>query len=158
MDVALTVDAEALLRALDVAPERTLRHMRRGLIDAVALVQRIARQQHRFQAHTGALERSVSSRILDDTTAEVFLNQNVAPYGPYVHEGTRAHLIAPHHRKALRWPDLRDSWRYAKRVHHPGTKADQFLYTAATSSRDKLTAIFTRQTVRALVEAGLPIA
>jgi hypothetical protein len=44
------------------------------------------------------------------------------------HEGTRAHMIRPSRRKALRWPGATQSgWVFAKYVHHPGTRPNRYL-------------------------------
>ena len=44
---------------------------------------------------------------------------------------------------------------FAKHVHHPGTKPDEFLYEAAARSRMEINAIFGRHTQEALRKAGL---
>lgn len=44
------------------------------------------------------------------------------------HEGTRPHDIRPRYKRALRWPGATKSgWRFAKVVHHPGTKPNRYL-------------------------------
>lgn len=55
------------------------------------------------------------------------------PYSLAVHEGTRPHVIEPKHAKALRFPSKGGTIVYAKRVNHPGTKANPFLTTALES-------------------------
>jgi hypothetical protein len=44
------------------------------------------------------------------------------------HNGTRAHVIQPRYRKALRFPGhTKSGWQFAKIVHHPGTKPNRYL-------------------------------
>lgn len=52
-----------------------------------------------------------------------------APYAIYVHEGTRGHAIEPRTRTVLRFTVGGDVV-FARRVQHPGTKANPFLRKA----------------------------
>lgn len=155
MDILLKLDADRLLQALDAAPRKTVRQMRLALREAMADVQKQAKEQHRFKARTGRLERSVNTRVADAATGVVFLNENTAPYAPFVHRGTRAHIIEPRKKKLLRWVNRRGQWRSSYLVHHPGTKPDPFLHEAANSQRGKINAIFAKRAALALFEAGL---
>jgi hypothetical protein len=73
-----------------------------------------------------------------------------ASYALYVHEGTKAHDIRPKNRKALRFPADGGSStlggrvrsggkvRFAKRVRHPGTKANPFMLRGAKKAVEGL--------------------
>jgi len=105
------------------------------------------------------------------------INPIIAPYGHWVHKGTKAHDIFPKNKKCLRWvtavggkqalgPGTYQNMRngkyragsefaLAKHVHHPGTKPDEFLYQAAERSRGEINAIFGRHVDEAQRKAGL---
>ena len=101
------------------------------------------------------LERSVDYHVLPGTLEGVIeIDPAVAPYGHWVHTGTRPHDIFPRNKQALRWT-ADNSFRFAKRVHHPGTQPDEFLYEAAERGRAEVNAIFSRHTDEALRKAGL---
>ena len=83
--------------------------------------------------------------MISDKTAEVYIDNDVAYYGPFVHEGTRAHYIFPKEKQSLRWvPSGGNGFVFAKRVFHRGTKPDQFLYEALDNSREAVHDIFSK--------------
>lgn len=55
-----------------------------------------------------------------------------AEYALAVHEGQRAHDITPTRARALAW-QAPGGMRYARRVHHPGTKPRRFLSDALSA-------------------------
>lgn len=89
---------------------------------------------------TGNLGRSIHVAMVTETTARV---QAGASYAAYVEKGTQPHEITPKARKALRFAASASGARltgtprkgaaviFAKRVHHPGTKAKPFLKPGA---------------------------
>lgn len=89
---------------------------------------------------TGNLGRSIHIGAVTPTRAETSAS---ADYAGYVEQGTRPHVIRPKNRKALRWAassgDARLSGsprsggrvRFAKRVQHPGTRAQPFMVPGA---------------------------
>lgn len=116
---------------------------------------------------------------------EIFIDEKIAPYGKYVHEPTgiygpkhRKYLIAPKNKKMLRWARFIDGAKpisvsqyknmrkgkyrkgehgfvLSKKVMHPGSAADQFIYIAAQRQREWINDIFARHTQSAIKEAGL---
>lgn len=89
---------------------------------------------------TGNLGRSIHIASSTPTTALVVASAN---YAADVEFGTRAHEITPKAKKALRWaataagrrlsgaPRIGAAVVFAKRVHHPGTRAHPFLVPGA---------------------------
>lgn len=89
---------------------------------------------------TGNLGRSIRIGRVTPNEAETIAG---ASYALFVHEGTRAHDIVPRTKKALRFPADSGSAtlggrvrsggkvRFAKRVRHPGTKANPFMLRGA---------------------------
>ena len=89
---------------------------------------------------TGNLGRSIHLGAVTPTRAETIAS---ADYAAYVEQGTRPHEIRPRNRKALRWaassgdarlsgsPRSSGRVRFAKRVQHPGTRAQPFMIPGA---------------------------
>lgn len=89
---------------------------------------------------TGNLGRTIH---LGPVTATTALTVATANYAAYVERGTRPHEITPRAAKALRWaaspagarltgtPRKGAAVVFAKRVHHPGTKAYPFMIPGA---------------------------
>jgi hypothetical protein len=80
---------------------------------------------------TGALVASIQGGAISGSFIGGSLEGQVnalAPYAAFVNYGTRPHVIEPISRKALRFPNSRGpGFAFAKRVMHPGTKAQPFL-------------------------------
>lgn len=89
---------------------------------------------------TGNLARTIHVGAVTPTRAETIAS---AHYATHVETGTRAHEIRPRNRKALRFPADKASARlsgaprvggrvrFAKRVMHPGTRAQPFMVPGA---------------------------
>lgn len=89
---------------------------------------------------TGNLGRSIHTENLTATSVDVVAS---AKYAAYVEHGTRPHEITPKARKALRFAPSAGGRRlsgtprvgadvvFAKRVHHPGTRAQPYLIPGA---------------------------
>lgn len=59
-----------------------------------------ARAHHRFENRTGRLRSAVNSNVLKDTV-RVRINDRLAPYGKYLHNGTRHIADDPFVEKAV---------------------------------------------------------
>lgn len=121
------------------------KRLRQAIRASAREVQEEAQRTHRFTSRSGQLERAIDARMIGDKTAEVYIDSNIAPYGPFVHEGTRAHYIFPREKQSLRWvPSGGNGFVFAKRVFHRGTQPDQFLYEALDNSREAVHDIFSK--------------
>lgn len=80
----------------------------------------------------GLLRRSITSRVVSDTRAEVGTNTT---YARPVHEGSRPHIITPKRAKALFWKGARHP---VKSVRHPGNRPNPFMRRAADNSRARV--------------------
>lgn len=155
MDIKVKFDAQAVAAAFEKSPDVTLTYIRRALLESCRLVQHDARYNHRFTARTGALERAITYRVRKSAIEGViYIDDKIAPYGKFVHTGTRPHDIYPKNKKSLRWAG-NSSFIFARHVRHPGTKPDEFLYKAADKNRQKINDIFKRKTAEALQEIGV---
>jgi len=75
----------------------------------------------------GAFRDSIrGSRHVDATGAVLTFTSNV-PHAKFVIGGTRPHLIRPRHARALYWVDPSGRDRFARLVHHPGTRPNRFV-------------------------------
>jgi len=82
----------------------------------------------------GRLRAGITPTIKNNGVTGV-VSVNVG-YGIFVHEGTKPHQILPRNRKMLAWSTMLSGRstkynRFARRVMHPGTKANLFLKKAA---------------------------
>lgn len=82
---------------------------------------------------TGKLERQTFYRIVPVTDSRSSFTLKLwfgskPDYSKYVNEGTRPHVIKPKRSSVLAWADAQTGKMvYAKEVHHPGTKPNQYL-------------------------------
>jgi hypothetical protein len=80
---------------------------------------------------TGDLSTSISGSVITPPLrGEVKAGGDSAPYVMSVHEGTQPHEITPKTAQYLQFPNQAGEMVYAKRVFHPGTKANPFLWEA----------------------------
>jgi hypothetical protein len=130
----MSVKGVPQLRARLKAIEPDADMMRRLALSA------IREQKIEVPRRTGNLGRSIRIGRVTPNEAETIAS---ASYALYVHEGTKAHDIVPRNKKALRFPADGGSAtlagrvrkggkvRFAKRVRHPGTKANRFMERGA---------------------------
>jgi hypothetical protein len=99
---------------------------------------------------TGNLGRSIGVGRVTDNYAETIAKAN---YAAFVELGTRPHVIRPKSKKVLRFaprgagrlsgsPRKGGAVVFARRVHHPGTKAKPFMVPGAKRAVDALGAEF----------------
>jgi hypothetical protein len=110
-----------------------------GLLRKVALLA-VREQKLLAPRKTGNLARTIHLGAVTPTRAETIAS---ADYAAYVERGTRPHEIRPRNRKVLRWaasaadvrltgtPRTGGRVRFAKRVQHPGTRAQPFMVPGA---------------------------
>jgi hypothetical protein len=106
----------------------------------------VAEQKRLVPRKTGNLGRSIGIGRVSATYAETKATAN---YAAFVEQGTRAHTIVPRNRKALRWPTTGSatlaggvksggSAIFAKRVNHPGTRAQPFMVPGAKKAVESI--------------------
>ena len=88
---------------------------------------------------TGELRESIKTIPLSLTATEIaYAVGPDVPYLPYVVRGTRPHTIYPRVAQALRWIDEHSGEvRFAKVVHHPGTRPNPFIEQTADYIRSR---------------------
>lgn len=144
MNVKFQLDYLKLLAAAERSPELANEAMVLALGKSAKEVQTIARAKHRFRSRTTMLEKSVDYEVnTTEMEATVSLDESVASYAPFVHDGTNPHRIIARAKKALRFVKG-GKFVFAKSVWHPGTKPDRFLYEAGEAALPKINLIFAR--------------
>lgn len=162
MDIRFDINQKKFQEAANKAPGILLKNMRLAMLVSCRKVQDTAQDKavHLFRSRTGMLvaatEMSVTEGGDNGIEGRVFIDDSLVPYGKFVHEGTKPHIIRRKNKKVLRWPvEDGTGFRFAREVHHPGTKPDQFVYKAADMRRQYINDVFNRYTDRAIKEAGL---
>lgn len=130
MKLKIKVDTDKLVRAFEGAPDKTREKLREAVKTTARDIKALASAEHRYTSRSGTLEREGIAYQTDGLQATVFLDSKAVPYGRYLHEGTKAHVIEPRNRRVLRWP-VGEDFAFAKRVRVSGIKPDPFLYNAA---------------------------
>ena len=82
--------------------------------------------QNKAPRKTGKLKQSIQKKKTGNTGV-VWQEEGIANYGKWVIEGTGPHIIEPKTKKALFW---NGAGFPVKRVHHPGTKPNDFFSKA----------------------------
>jgi hypothetical protein len=104
----------------------------------------VAEQKKLAPVKTGNMRRAIHVGRVTNSSAETVAG---AKYSGFVEFGTKAHEIRPRSRKALRWKAA-GGVIFAKRVRHPGTRAQPFMVPGAraaiSSVRDRIIALWDR--------------
>ena len=115
-------------------------------------VQEYAREHHRFITRDGDAEESIETdeyygtyfKGVVGTTREITV---------YLHTGTDRHVIVPLLKQSLRFVKG-DKIKFARRVNHPGTKEDPFIYNALKHNRSDIISRFENAIANAVREMG----
>lgn len=126
MKVLISPDFQKLAGAFDKAAQETKEAVRLQVEMSTRDIRDYAAGHHRFITGSGNTEKSILSKT-EGNLGQVWLGSKVAVY---LHEGTKPHDIVPRMKKILRFPG-KSGLVFTRRVHHPGTSPDQFLYEAA---------------------------
>lgn len=91
---------------------------------------------------TGALLQSLFNRPIAGGR-EVAHDTKRAPQAFFVNAGTKAHVIRPKNKKALRWAGG-GKFFFAKQVNHPGYRGDPYIIRAADQAVRQFASIVDR--------------
>ena len=145
----ITHNLGELVQAFMQAPAQTRDLVRLQLGMAARDISESASRNHAYTSRSGILERSGVVSHLTNTTATISLNPSVK-YAVFVHEGSKPHDIVARNKQVLRFVS-RGNMVFTKRVHHPGTSPDPFLYAAAEREMPKIQSRF-EGAIEALLE------
>lgn len=109
-----------LREAFKQAPREVDKFLQRATKDAGKLI--LQTEKEEVPIKTGQLRRSI---VMDYRPIAISIYPTVN-YAPNVNFGTKAHVILPRTKKVLRFRSG-NSWVFAQRVYHPGTKANPFV-------------------------------
>ncbi|MGM9571729.1 MAG: HK97 gp10 family phage protein [bacterium] len=162
MQISCNIDGKAFLKAMGKIPDRMQQELRDVLKTAAQIIQAEATENHNYKDKSGQLTKSIQFTVNPyDWTAQVYLDEGIAHYGPYQHEGTgrygprrREYLIKPRRKELLRWSS-KGKFYSAKQVIHPGVKPDPFLYLAAQKKEKEVKAAVEKSINKVLKEAEL---
>lgn len=165
MEMTVKIDYAKFAEAFNALPIMAARELKKEMVASAKTVVRDAKAHHRFDRKSGMLQRSIREEVdKSGLYAKVFLDEGIASYGKYVHEGTRPHRIVAKDKKALSFmkggitymvPKVphkvpgwmvksgivgnsgngKTVWSQKGYVDHPGTKPDRFLYNAAVRQK-----------------------
>jgi hypothetical protein len=102
-----------------------------ALAQTVVQVEDYVRAEAGKHQKTGALNSSIFKHRNADGSWDVGHDLKRAPHALFVVWGTKPHLIRPKNKKMLRWASG-GAFHFAKVVHHPGNKPDNWVARAAT--------------------------
>lgn len=131
--------ADALRDSADAAPETT----QDVLVSAANYIK--ADMESRVPVRTGRLKQSIQIKVLND---KVVIGPNTE-YAAYVEFGTKPHVIEAKPGNTLSWmgPGGR---QFAKKVNHPGTKAQPYVRPAFEDWVDTLGALAAQANIERL--------
>ena len=147
MKVILNVELDSKLQQLLTNPQQVLKQeTKKALNDALDLIYQEAKIKHRFKSRTGNLENAIykmiNSSTVNEVSGEIGIDDRKAPYGKFVHNGTKPHIIMARKAKFLAFM-IGNRLVFAKKVNHPGTKPDEFIYNAGKIQGNKVKDILT---------------
>lgn len=138
------LEGNDISRALALVHDRAVKALNVGLKIATREIQNTARSRHKFTTRSGNLERSIQTTS-GYLIGSVDLNKRIAPYGNYIHEGTRDHEVKPKDKKALRYVGAGGRFFFSKGHKVSGIKKDPFIVNAFESRRAEIMNIINRQ-------------
>ena len=160
MEFRFKFNQEKALRALQGAPKELGRSFSLALKASARDIQAGAIQDHRFTSRSGNADRSVQSNVTG-LKGRVFLDTGIAPYSPFLHEGTgvfgpdgQAFTIKPKAGKSLRFVKG-GKFRFAKSVIQLGIKGDPYLYRAGNREMVNIGKRLDRAINRVIKDQGL---
>jgi hypothetical protein len=157
LDISMTFDVRGLVAALNEADKAIERNVRQELVFSASSIVLQARGTHDYRDRTRNLTSSIHEGKLTGSWASGTLTVSViadAQYAAAIEYGSRPHEIVPRRRKYLRFA-VGGRVVFAKKVHHPGTRAYEFLAKALEAQMPEITENIANAMERSLRSAGL---
>ena len=152
MELNITIKGlDAVASRLDKVSADTQTKLKDAMKSSVRDIQERARKNHRYITRTGEAERSIKTSVSfarDDISGIVGTTRKITVY---LHLGTKRHTIVPRRKMALRWT-TGSRFIFAKRVSHPGTKKDPFIFNAVHSEQRHVISRFEKAVQQAIGE------
>jgi len=151
MEYTVAVDTTGLKSDITLMKSQLDTYIKKCLVASCKLIKSEAKKNHFFKSRTGTLERAIKYKVISQLqTGIIRIDKKEAPYGIYVHEGTgiygpkgARYSIEPRNAKwlAFFW-ERQGSFVFSKKVMHPGSDDDQFLYNALEDNIKNIDDIF----------------
>ena len=113
----------------------------------------LAEMESRVPVDTGRLRTSLRIKV-DPDRVTIGPNEDIADYGGYVEFGTKAHTIRPKTPGGVLVFKMNGTTVYAKKVNHPGTKAQPFVRPAFEAWVDSLGTMAAEANVKVLKDGA----
>jgi hypothetical protein len=154
----INIDTTEYLVAMAKYPGEISAEIRKALKDGATLLIDESRQlfDEHYDTHTGNAARSIQidESKTTPTSVTVGINLGVAPYGEYLHEGTKDHMVKPKNAKALHWVGGGSSF-FSKGHMVSGIEKYQFIHLAVKNVEEKIVACVESHIRLALAKVGL---
>lgn len=168
--VTVRVESKSLIQKFRNLGENARDELKLALQESGKIVRNRARTHHRYKTRSGTLERATRYRYHSNRSGgyvNVYIDNSVAPYGKWVHNGARPHIIKAKRAKKLvfYWERMGKTFVGSK-VFHPGighrangyTNAnkmpDDFIDRAYRMSRKEINNIFRTHMNKAIQKGG----
>lgn len=89
MPLEVRIFDEAVLEAIRTLPPFIMYDVNVALNRVLPVMAQTAKQEHRYKRRTGRLTSAITSEVRE-LTGELFIDNNVAQYGIFVHDGQRS--------------------------------------------------------------------
>lgn len=151
------IGAQSVAQALQSAAGVVTEAQRVAMAIAMREIRAQAITNHRFKTRTARLQNSVTSEsgiVGNELVGRVFLNEKVAPYARFVHNGwVREKPILPKGaRRALHWVSGGQNIFRARVDKGAKYAGDPFLFEAFDAKLEDTEQALSRASVRAIVE------
>lgn len=84
--ISASIDATQVIANLKNVSKYITEEVNKALEVLLPKIQAYARKNHRFRTRTGKLESSIMQDVRN-IIGDIYINEAIAPYGKYVHEG-----------------------------------------------------------------------
>lgn len=130
-----SADVSRLADALRASGQQADATTYRVLVESANFI--LIEMQHRVPIKTRRLYNSLEIRA-DGSRVIIGPNLMIAPYAPYVDQGTKPHVITPKRPGGVLVFTENGQKIFARKVNHPGTKAQPFVLPSFEAWVDSL--------------------
>ena len=151
----VSVDTSELEHALEELEGHMSADLNTFLDKAGELIVEEAKDQlsGHFNTDTGKALDSIKVTSKDQNVITVGIDEDVAPYAVYLHEGTSDHWIEPVNAESLAWQEG-GQWRFSKGHMVSGIKGYPFLTKAAEAKESEIGQLCEEAIEKAVKESG----
>lgn len=94
VEIKVDVNSSGVSRGLDRFEDVLDSELNISLASSFFNMSGLAKYQHRYKVRTGRLQQATKAMVRD-LTADLYIDDSIAPYGVYVHEGHHNGAWAP---------------------------------------------------------------